>query len=223
MRAIPQWRGGLPLVIPFKFAQLAAAFIGAVVLGIAAPLASPRPTRKTPPSREYQAVIAPYPRKALLRVPRRRLRQGQGRVRHAGNQRDRSSKPDLWLRVLNNTRAGLMPAEQKPRLSRRRAAEARTLDQVRRVQDRSAQSRSGPRHGAPAQSRGIPQHGARPVRRRLQHRPRIPARRHRLRFRQHRRRAHHVAHAHGEIRRGRADHRRAKPCRRRRASPSNRS
>jgi hypothetical protein len=26
-------------------------------------------------------------------------------------------KPDLWLRVLNNTRAGLMPAEQKPKLS----------------------------------------------------------------------------------------------------------
>ena len=26
-------------------------------------------------------------------------------------------EPDLWLRVLNNTRAGLMPAEQKPRLT----------------------------------------------------------------------------------------------------------
>ncbi len=33
--------------------------------------------------------------------------------------------PDLWLRVLNNTRAGLMPAEKKPRLS---AAEQATLE-----------------------------------------------------------------------------------------------
>ncbi len=32
---------------------------------------------------------------------------------------------DLWLRVLNNTRAGLMPAEQKPRLS---AAQQQTLE-----------------------------------------------------------------------------------------------
>jgi len=30
---------------------------------------------------------------------------------------DQILQPDLWLRVLNNTRAGLMPAEQKPHLS----------------------------------------------------------------------------------------------------------
>jgi len=34
-------------------------------------------------------------------------------------------KPDLWVRVLLNTRAGLMPAERKPRLS---AAEQQTLE-----------------------------------------------------------------------------------------------
>ena len=42
-------------------------------------------------------------------------------------------KPDLWLRVLLNTRAGLMPAERKPRLSAAEQADARALDQVRRV------------------------------------------------------------------------------------------
>src|SRR5687767_15897141 len=34
-------------------------------------------------------------------------------------------KPELWVRVLLNTRAGLMPAERKPRLS---AAEQATLE-----------------------------------------------------------------------------------------------
>ena len=38
---------------------------------------------------------------------------------------DQILKPDLWLRVLLNTRAGLMPAERKPRLP---AAEQQTLE-----------------------------------------------------------------------------------------------
>ena len=44
---------------------------------------------------------------------------------------------------------------------RRRAAEARALDQVQRLQDRPAQSGSRPRDGAPTEPRGIPQHRAR--------------------------------------------------------------
>jgi mono/diheme cytochrome c family protein len=59
MRPIPQWRGGLPLVIPSKFAQLAAALIGAVVLGIASPSALAAADSKDPAIAEYQAVVSP--------------------------------------------------------------------------------------------------------------------------------------------------------------------
>ena len=175
-----------------------------------------------PPPSVNTRRSSPHPRKALLRVPRRRLRQGQGRVRHAGYRR---ADPEARS-VAPGAATIRAPAHARGKEAAplgRRTEPARALDQVRRVQDRSAQSRSGPRDRAPPQSRRIPQHRARPARRRLQHRPRIPAGRYRLRLRQHRRRADHLAHAHGEVRRGRADRRRRGRADARRASPSNRS
>ncbi len=120
----------------------------------------------------------------------------------------RSSSPNSGFDVLLNTRAGLMPADDKPRLS---PAEQATLERwikrdVFHIDPKNPDpGRVTVRRLNRVEYRNTVQ---RPARRRLQHRPRIPARRHGLRLRQHRRRAHHLAHAHGEVRRGRADHHR---------------
>jgi hypothetical protein len=109
-------------------------------------------------------------------------------------------KPDLWVRVLLNTRAGLMPADQKPRLS---PAEQQTLERWIKY-DVFQIDPANPDPGRVTVRRlnrvEYRNTGSRPARRRLQHRPRIPSRRFRLRLRQHRRRADHVAHAHGKVR-----------------------
>ena len=124
MPAIPQWRGGLPLVIPFKFAQLAAALIGAVVLGIASPSALAAADSKDPAIVEYQAVVSPILEKHCYECHGDGFDKGKVAF-DALDTDEKLLKPDLWLRVLNNTRAGLMPAEKKPRLS---AAEQAKLE-----------------------------------------------------------------------------------------------
>jgi mono/diheme cytochrome c family protein len=120
MRAIPQWRGGLPLVIPFKFAKLAAALFGAVVVGMASPSGLAAADTQDPADAsamsEYQAVIAPILEKHCYECHGDGFDKGKVAFDTLDTD-EKLLKPDLWLRVLNNTRAGLMPAEKKPRLS----------------------------------------------------------------------------------------------------------
>ena len=124
MRAIPQWRGGLPLVIPLKFTQLAAALSGAVVLAIASPSGHAAAESKDPAISEYQAVIAPILETHCYECHGDGFDKGKVAFDTLDTD-EKILKPDLWLRVLNNTRAGLMPAEKKPRLS---AAEQQKLE-----------------------------------------------------------------------------------------------
>jgi len=110
MRAILQWRGGLPLVIPLKFTQLAAALSGAVVLAIASPSGHAAAESKDPAISEYQAVIAPILETHCYECHGDGFDKGKVAFDTLDTD-EKILKPDLWLRVLNNTRAGLMPAE----------------------------------------------------------------------------------------------------------------
>jgi hypothetical protein len=120
MRAIPQWPGGISLVIPFKISHIAAALIGVAVLGIGSPsghaAADPKDATVAPAIREYQAVIAPILETHCYECHGDGFDKGKVAF-DALDTDEKILKPDLWLRVLNNTRAGLMPAEKKPRLS----------------------------------------------------------------------------------------------------------
>jgi hypothetical protein len=120
MRAIPQWRGGLPLVIPFKFVHFASALFGAVLVGIASPsglaAADTQDPAIAPAITEYQAVIAPILEKHCYECHGDGFDKGKVAFDTLDTD-EKLLKPDLWLRVLNNTRAGLMPAEKKPRLN----------------------------------------------------------------------------------------------------------
>ena len=125
-------------MISSKFSALSRlALAGTAVL---LSLGSPAASAADPVITEYHAAIAPILEKHCYECHG----DGYDKGKVAFDALDTDEKilqPDLWLQVLNNTRAGLMPAEQKAPALRRRATEARTLDQVRRVQDRSAQSR----------------------------------------------------------------------------------
>ena len=77
-----------------------------------------------PPSAEYQAVIAPILETHCYECHGDGFDKGKVAF-DALDTDEKILKPDLWLRVLNNTRAGLMPAERKPRLS---AAEQQKLE-----------------------------------------------------------------------------------------------
>ena len=81
------------------------------------------------------------------------------------------------------------------------------LDQARRLRRRSQGSRSGPGDDPSAQPGRVPQHDPRPDGDRLQGGGGIPARRHGLRLRQHRRRAQRLAAAPGEVLPGGREHR----------------
>ena len=99
-------------MIPFKFAQLAAApHRGGAFLELHRPLLSPRPTRKIPAIVEYQAVVSPILEKHCYECHGDGYDKGKVAF-DALDTDEQLLKPDLWLRVLNNTRAGLMPAER---------------------------------------------------------------------------------------------------------------
>ena len=115
---------------------------------------------------------------------------------------ERLHDPQLWLAVLKNVRAGHHAPGRQAAAVGRGAAAAGGLDQVRRVRDRPEGPRPGPRHRPPAQPGRVPQHDPRPDGRGLRHRRRVPARRHRPRLRQHRRRADALAPAAREVPRG---------------------
>ena len=73
---------------------------------------------------EYQAVISPILEKHCYECHGDGFDKGKVAFDTLDTD-EKILKPDLWLRVLNNTRAGLMPAEKKPRLS---AAEQAKLE-----------------------------------------------------------------------------------------------
>jgi len=102
-------------VTPFKFA---------IILVLAAPLGLAAADTKDPTIAEYHSVIAPILETHCYECHG----DGYDKGKIAFDTLDTDEKilkPDLWLKVLNNTRAGLMPAEQKPRLS---AAEQQKLE-----------------------------------------------------------------------------------------------
>jgi uncharacterized protein DUF1592/uncharacterized protein DUF1588/uncharacterized protein DUF1587/uncharacterized protein DUF1585/uncharacterized protein DUF1595 len=102
-------------VTPFKFA---------IILVLAAPLGLAAAETKDPTIAEYHSVIAPILETHCYECHG----DGYDKGKIAFDTLDTDEKilkPDLWLKVLNNTRAGLMPAEQKPRLS---AAEQQKLE-----------------------------------------------------------------------------------------------
>ncbi|HEU5134027.1 MAG TPA: DUF1592 domain-containing protein [Steroidobacteraceae bacterium] len=87
------------------------------VLGVGSAAANPVVT-------EYRSVISPILEKHCYECHGDGY--DKGKVAFDGLETDQQIlEPDLWLRVLNNTRAGLMPAERKPRLS---AAEQAKLE-----------------------------------------------------------------------------------------------
>ena len=106
---------------------------------------------------------------------------------------------DLWWSVLKNVRAGIMPPAGKPRPTAKEIEDPGRLDQARRLRRRPERSRPGPGDDPPAQPGRVPQHDPRPDGDRLPGGRGIPARRHGLRLRQHRRRAQRLAAAPGEI------------------------
>ncbi len=68
------------------------------------------------PATEYRSVISPILEKHCYECHGDGY--DKGKVAFDALETDQQIlEPDLWLRVLNNTRAGLMPAERKPRLS----------------------------------------------------------------------------------------------------------
>jgi hypothetical protein len=100
-------------VIFSKFSeQFGPALVGtAVLLSLGLPAA-----RAADPVTEFHAAIAPILEKHCYECHG----DGYDKGKIAFDTLDTEEKllqPDLWLKVLNNTRAGLMPAEQKPRLS----------------------------------------------------------------------------------------------------------
>ncbi len=94
------------------------------------------------------------------------------------------------------------PAKCRPKGMPRPGADGRAdpvpAGRVRKGRSQS-QARSRPRHGAPPESQRILQHHSRPAGRGFPRRAEISHRRFRLRLRQHRRRAHHLAGADGKI------------------------
>ena len=70
-------------------------------------------TQRIPTIAEYHSVITPILENALLRVPWRWLSTRARSRSTRSTPTRRSWQPDLWLKVLSNTRAGLMPAEQQ--------------------------------------------------------------------------------------------------------------
>ena len=109
----------------------------------------------------YQSSIVPDSREPLLRVPRRRLRQGQGRVRPP---RDRRADPQaraVAQGAAQHARRSHARRTQAAPLGPRTGSSSSTGSSTTCSASIRAQSRSGPRHGASPESRRVPQHGAR--------------------------------------------------------------
>ena len=94
------------------FLRTAFTFASGVILMSAAPA---RLVAANPAVTEYRSVISPILEKHCYECHGDGY--DKGKVAFDSLETDQQIlSPDLWLRVLNNTRAGLMPAEQKPRL-----------------------------------------------------------------------------------------------------------
>jgi hypothetical protein len=122
MRAFSESCEAILPVIPVTFgARFALTLAGAaILLAIGAPAA----VAADPVVAEYHSAIAPILEKHCFECHG----DGYDKGKIAFDALDTDEKiltPDLWLKVLNNTRAGLMPAERKPRLS---AAEQEKLE-----------------------------------------------------------------------------------------------
>ncbi|MEO8018677.1 MAG: DUF1592 domain-containing protein [Pseudomonadota bacterium] len=121
MRAFPQPCEGRPPVIVSKFSSRAAAVLAAVAMLVFSTSSSPSAAAKesdvkNPVVAEYRAVISPLLEKHCYECHGDGY--DKGKVAFDALETDEQIlKPELWLRVLNNTRAGLMPAEQKPKFS----------------------------------------------------------------------------------------------------------
>jgi mono/diheme cytochrome c family protein len=121
MRAIPDSCEGQPPVMGQQFSsRIASTLVGAAVLVLSASsgpsAADAMEPAANPVAAEYRTVIS-----SMLEDHCYECHgdgHDKGKVAFDTLETDEQIlKPDLWLRVLNNTRAGLMPAEQKPKLS----------------------------------------------------------------------------------------------------------
>jgi hypothetical protein len=102
----------MPPVIQLKFRRRAAAFLGAVTFGIACSAISAGDTKDaviSPVISEYQTVIAPILETHCYECHGDGFDKGKVAFDTLDTD-EKLLKPDLWLRVLNNTRAGMMPA-----------------------------------------------------------------------------------------------------------------
>jgi mono/diheme cytochrome c family protein len=107
---------GHPLVfLKIRTRTIARAMAGAMAATLAGPLAS-LGHAANPVITEYHSVISPILEKHCYECHGDGYDKGKVAFDELASD-EQILKPDLWLRVLNNTRAGLMPAEQKPRLS----------------------------------------------------------------------------------------------------------
>ncbi len=100
----------------FRARHTASTLAGAVFLGFSAPSAMAAAAAGDPTLAEYHAVISPILEKHCYECHGDGFDKGKVAF-DALDTDEKILKPDLWLKVLDNTRAGLMPAEQKPRLS----------------------------------------------------------------------------------------------------------
>jgi len=117
MRAFPESREGHSTVISSKFSsRIASILAGTAVLLLCASSGLTAAVAKNPVVAEYHAVISPMLEDHCYGCHGDGY--DKGKVAFDALETDEQIlKPELWLRVLSNTRAGLMPAEQKPKLS----------------------------------------------------------------------------------------------------------
>jgi mono/diheme cytochrome c family protein len=106
----------MPPVILKYSTRSAAAALAAALLATTVPLAHAANPAGNPTITEYRAVISPILEKHCYECHGDGYDKGKVAFDELAND-EQILQPDLWLRVLNNTRAGLMPAEKKPRLS----------------------------------------------------------------------------------------------------------
>ena len=140
------------------------------------------------------------PRQVLLRLPRKRFERRRADLGPVQVRRSDSRKPRIVGRRFEKRPRGPDAAEGRRATHQGRSATPRAVDQDRPVSASTpANPDPGRRHAAAAQPRRVSQHDPRPDGLRLQHRRGVSARRHRLRLRQHRRRADRFAAAVGKV------------------------
>jgi len=99
------------VLLKFSTNTIATALAGALVSTMVPVAHAANPTIT-----EYHAVISPILEKHCYECHGDGYDKGKVAFDELASD-EQILQPDLWLRVLNNTRAGLMPAEKKPRLS----------------------------------------------------------------------------------------------------------